>query len=112
MLKMVTVTTSTRVVLHKLKERLADLYGEKLAGVILFGSQTRGDATEDSDIDVLIVLKGSFDSREERKRTLDIMAGLSLEHNVLIADIITSESDYIEGKAPLFKIVQQEGVLL
>jgi uncharacterized protein len=109
---MTTVAQGPDAVLHKLKEGLADLYGERLWGVILFGSFARGDAGEDSDIDVLIVLKGSFDPRTERKRTLDLIAGLSLEHNVLISDIITSEEDYLRGKVPLFKEVQQEGVPL
>ncbi len=43
-------------ILSKLKAGLEDLYGDRLAGVILFGSQARGDATENSDIEVMVVL--------------------------------------------------------
>jgi uncharacterized protein len=71
---MTAVAEDPDAVLRKLKEGLADLYGEKLSSVILFGSFARGEASEDSDIDVLIVLKGSFDPREERKPTLDIIS--------------------------------------
>lgn len=99
-------------VLRRLKGGLADLYGERLWGVILYGSYARGDAGEEPDIDVLIVLKGAFDPSTERKRTLDLIAELSLEHNVLISDIITSEEDYSRGEVPLFKEVQREGVPL
>jgi predicted nucleotidyltransferase len=109
---MATVAKDAKAVLRQLKKRLLDLYGERLAHVILFGSFARGDASEDSDIDVLIVLRGSIDPRAERKRTLDLIAGLSLEHNVLISDIITSEEHYSRGEAPLFKEVQREGVRL
>jgi predicted nucleotidyltransferase len=106
------VAEGANVVLQRLKEGLADLYGERLWGVILYGSYARGDAGEDSDIDVLIVLRGSVDARTERKRTLDLIANLSLEHRVLISDIITSEEDYSRGEVPLFREVQREGVPL
>ena len=44
-------------VLDELKDRLAFAYGERLHAVVLFGSEARGDARPDSDIDVLAVLK-------------------------------------------------------
>ena len=36
--------------------RAVDLYGEHLAGVIVFGSWARGEAAEGSDVDLLVVL--------------------------------------------------------
>jgi len=44
-------------VLDELKERLSAAYGERLHAVVLFGSEARGDARPDSDIDVLVVLE-------------------------------------------------------
>ena len=41
----------------ELKERLAAAYGARLHAVVLFGSEVRGDARPDSDIDVLAVLE-------------------------------------------------------
>jgi uncharacterized protein len=73
------VDGASRAVLGDLKARLSALYGDRLVAVILFGSYARGDADEDSDIDVLILLRGRIDARAERKRTLPVIAGLSLE---------------------------------
>ena len=54
--------------------------------VVLFGSYARGDAhPPDSDIDVMIVLKGEFDYAEEEKRSSDLIASLCLENEVLIS---------------------------
>jgi predicted nucleotidyltransferase len=48
-------------ILKKFRTGLAELLGERLEAVYLYGSQARGDAHSDSDIDVLIVLRGDFD---------------------------------------------------
>ena len=57
-------------ILHELKAGLRDLYGDRLVSVILYGSYARGEATEDSDIDVAVVLKGEFAPGREIDRML------------------------------------------
>ncbi|MBL0062906.1 MAG: nucleotidyltransferase domain-containing protein [bacterium] len=52
-------------ILDELREALAAHYGERLSKLVLFGSQARGDAEEDSDIDVLVVLKGEVNPKVE-----------------------------------------------
>jgi predicted nucleotidyltransferase len=41
-------------------EEFEKLWGEKLLGVVLFGSAARGDSMSDSDIDLLMVLDSDF----------------------------------------------------
>ncbi|MBE9119156.1 nucleotidyltransferase domain-containing protein [Lusitaniella coriacea LEGE 07157] len=45
-------------ILNQLRSHFEQIYGDRLVKMVLFGSQARGDARPDSDIDVLIVLKG------------------------------------------------------
>jgi predicted nucleotidyltransferase len=40
---------------------LALILNNRLEAIYLYGSQARGDARPDSDIDVMIVLRGDFD---------------------------------------------------
>jgi len=47
---------------------LKDAYGDKLAEVLLFGSYSRGEATIDSDVDVMVILDMS--ESEARKNYL------------------------------------------
>ena len=47
--------------MHPLHARLATLYGERLHAVVLYGSHARGDATDASGVDVVVVLQGDVD---------------------------------------------------
>jgi predicted nucleotidyltransferase len=49
-----------KTILKSIETYLKNIYQEELDKIILFGSQARGDAMEESDIDILIVLKHPF----------------------------------------------------
>lgn len=50
-----------RQIVIEYRERLREVLGDDLDLVVLYGSQSRGDATEASDIDVLCIMKRPFD---------------------------------------------------
>ena len=50
------VPEKLRPLLEELKRGLQEIYGDRLRAVLLFGSQARGEATEDSDVDVAVPL--------------------------------------------------------
>jgi predicted nucleotidyltransferase len=106
------MTPQLQAVLHELKAGLQDLYGDRLAGVVLYGSQARGDAGEDSDIDVLIVLKGEVRPGGEIRRTSRLIAALSLKYDTLLSRMFISEADFNGRQSSLIKNVQREGVPL
>jgi predicted nucleotidyltransferase len=47
-----------KMILAEVRQAMEALYGERLAGLVLFGSWARRDAAPGSDIDLLVVLKG------------------------------------------------------
>lgn len=100
-------------ILRELKKGLVDIYGDQLKAVYLFGSFARGEGRlPDSDIDVMVVLKGEFDYWEMDKRSSELVANLSLENDVLISTKLVSETKYTESKMPLYVNVRREGVLV
>ena len=100
-----------KTILQKLKEGLQKIYGDQLKAVILFGSYARGDAhPPDSDIDVMIVMKGEFDHRMVDKRSSEFIASLCLEHDVLISWRFASEHNYLQSGMPLMINIRKEGM--
>jgi uncharacterized protein len=104
------VTEKVKMILAELRARLEQHYGPRLAGLYLFGSQARGDAEEDSDIDVLVVLRGETNPFLEITETSDIAAGISLEWNVVISRIFVSEDRYAKEQSSFFVNARREGV--
>jgi len=105
------MSRSIDTILQQLKKGLAEIYGDQLKAVYLFGSYARGDAhPPDSDIDVMIVLKGNFDYAEVEKRSSEFIASLCLENDVLISWVFASDKDYQNSGMPLMLNVRAEGV--
>jgi len=96
--------------LAELRRRFEALYGPRLVRLMLFGSQARGEAEPGSDIDVLVVLEGPVRLGEEIRRSLDGVAELSLENNVVFSCVFVSRDRFENELSPLLINVRREGV--
>ena len=54
-------------IIKELQDRMTETYHDRLIALVLFGSQARGDANPDSDIDILVVLKLLFRLKFSKK---------------------------------------------
>ena len=97
-------------VLKEFKSQIESLYGSRMKKIILYGSWARGDATEDSDIDLIVVLEGSLEPGKEIDRMIDIITDINLKYNVLISVYPVSAEDYLTLKTPLLMNARKEGV--
>ena len=96
--------------LAELRRRFEALYGPRLVRLMLFGSQARGDAEPGSDINVLVVLEGPVSPGEEIRRTLNPVAELSLENNVVFSCVYVSRERFGYELSPLLINVRREGI--
>lgn len=99
-------------ILAQLRHYLEGLYGDRLFQILLYGSQARGDAKPDSDIDVLIVLHEPVDFWNELQHTSEIVADLSLQNNVVISRVFVSAEQFQQENNGFFRNVRREGIAI
>ena len=101
-------------ILKELKGKLVNQLGDNIVKIILFGSQANGMAKDDSDYDVLIVLKNDYDYNY-KKKIIEICYELELEYEIFIDVLLVSLHELkhtIKGKEPLIIEALDEGILI
>lgn len=96
--------------LKALRASLEELYGDNLVGIRLFGSYARRQATPDSDVDVLLVLREIGDYGTEVRRVSDLLSRLSLEYGKTIAPVFVDAARFSAASDPFMANVAREAV--
>jgi uncharacterized protein len=106
------MTTTTMIadpVLTRFRTALAELYGDRIERVVLFGSRARGDATPDSDYDVALFLRDLTSRWDEIGRLVDIEMAIRDDTG---ADIHTMPfpAGKWQDRTPLMHEIRKDGV--
>jgi predicted nucleotidyltransferase len=99
-----------------LRERIRETVQavEPSAECILFGSRARGDAREDSDWDVLVLVNGEVDY-ERKFRLIEQVLGLEIETCSAISTIMCSKEEWRNQHRSIYSLqqsVNEEGMRL
>ena len=96
----------------RLVEELLDVLGEKVIRIVLYGSVARGTDTEESDVDVALLLAKSMDKYEEDKLS-EFTADMNLKYDrVFSIDIEYRMFCKWETIVPFYRKVKKEGIIL
>lgn len=97
--------------LDELRERLVGAFGDRLHSVVLFGSEARGEAGAESDIDLLVVLDHvSADYGDELERGLTAVYPVALRLGRRVSVKPLDLGEYERGDSPLLREVRRTGV--
>lgn len=100
-------------IVREFKDALINEAKIKVKDVILFGSQAKNTATEDSDYDVLVVINEP-ETMEVRNRVFDQAFDINMKYDIFLDFFIATNNEVltINNKTPLIDDAVNEGVYL
>lgn len=108
----VALTTEQEQALAELRRALPAAF--PVERLVLFGSVARGEADEESDTDVLVVLSQPF-TRAERHEITDLVFDINLRYGTNLSTLVVDEASWEHGPVSILPIHQEilrDGVTL
>ncbi|MFO7897634.1 MAG: nucleotidyltransferase domain-containing protein [Planctomycetota bacterium] len=96
--------------LGPIKSALAEAFGERLEGVVLYGSEARGEARPDSDIDLLVLLTAVDHYAADLRTAIEAVYPLSTQLGRQISIMLAPADKYEAVECPLYRAARREGV--
>ena len=96
-------------------ELLSKIYAEHLKTVILYGSYARGDYTENSDIDIMVLLDLSdMDIKKYRHELSGMTYDFNMDYDLDIKPIVKNKEHFNKwvDVYPFYTNIEKEGVKL
>ena len=98
--------------LEKLIPGLVHIFQDSITCIILYGSVARGTQTEESDLDIA-VLVGPY-TKERHEQMTDFVVDLELEYDKVLSVLLIDYDKFTEWEnvMPFYKNAKKEGTVL
>ena len=110
------LTPNEQAGLADFANRLRQRYGDDLLYLVLFGSKARGDFDEESDLDMLVVIRMPDDDYWGYwDEIVGIAWDIELAYGFVISLVVKSEDDYavmLAHQSLLVRNIEQDGIEL
>lgn len=102
-------------IIQKLAQIYRSVYGRDLVQVILYGSYARGDYDNESDVDIVAIVRGERTALQEQlKRVWDASSELELEYDTILSPTVIPYDEFEQYREalPYYRNIVQEGVVV
>ncbi len=101
-----------QTVINKLVPGLRKIFGDSLTSIILYGSVVCGTQTEESDVDVAVIVKSY--SEEMHQQMIDLTVDLDLDYGCVLSVLLIEEEQFEEwgDVLPFYVNIKKEGQVL
>ena len=108
--------TKINTILAKLSYKVISVLGDRLRKIILYGSYSRGDYFDDSDIDIMVLanINDEIELQELEKFLWNIGWDIGTEYDIIVSLSIkdyTHFHEWIDAMA-YYKNINNEGIVL
>lgn len=88
---------------------LREIFGSRLVDVVMFGSQATGAATEDSDLDLAVILRQVRSGWEDAQLMDSLLWEKTKESGVTLSAVVVDEADWNDPKRPVLRTAKAQG---
>ena len=96
----------------EIRPRLEAVFRDRFRGVLLFGSEARNQAGEDSDVDLMVLLQGPIRLGRDLNGIVEALYPLQLRVDRPIHALPVSSDAFQEGRFGIYRSAQREGLYL
>lgn len=97
---------------QEIRPRLEAVFQDRFQGVLLYGSEARAQAREDSDVDLMVLLKGPVALGKDLERIVEALYPLQLKVDSPIHALPVSSEAFSAGRFSLYRHAKREGSYL
>ena len=102
-------------IVYRFSKEVKRMLGESLRRIIVYGSYARGDYHENSDVDIMILVKMSDEEiRAVKNDIYDLAFDVEMNTGIQLSPIIKNEAqyEYWVDTLPFYRNVRDEGVIV
>lgn len=97
---------------REIRSRLETALGNRLRGVVLFGSAARGEERRESDLDLMVLLEEPVRLGKDLETIVDALYPVQLEIDAPIHAMPVSARTFKAGEFGIYRSAKREGAFL
>jgi predicted nucleotidyltransferase len=94
---------------REIADEIREMFGSRLVDVVLFGSYARDSASDDSDLDLAVVLRGVKSPWADGRVMDDLLWGATLRSGITVSALVVDAHDWVNAEVPVLKTAKESG---